>query len=69
MGMRDARVHTTPRVVLIVDDHEDSLAMYALGLPPCLPDALAFEVRDVLIDRDHHASEGTPHDATPGTRC
>jgi CheY-like chemotaxis protein len=25
-------VHTTPPVVLIVDDHEDSLAMYALGL-------------------------------------
>ena len=139
MGMRDARVHTTPPVVLIVDDDEDSLAMYGIGLlamgfqpvtaatgeealarareiqpdavvadvslpgisgldltrrlrndartkntaivvltghaalsvrdqagaagcdrflvKPCLPDALAFEVRDALIDRDHHAAE------------
>ena len=30
--MGDARVHTTPPVVLVVDDHEDSLAMYAQGL-------------------------------------
>ena len=28
--MRDVR--TAPPVVLIVDDHEDSLAMYAVGL-------------------------------------
>ena len=30
--MRGARVQTTPPVVLIVDDHEESLAMYAFGL-------------------------------------